>query len=240
MAELVHFLEHSLVLAKFLKLLNEKKLAFRAASSSFWETSCCSVSLPCWSSYKQEMFVGGSASPSSGFLGKVFLHKLLSSCPNMKEKSIYVLVRGQKELSAEKRFEKDILEDSLLFRGLLARNPEVRSKLRVHDSLYTFNGTFQVVEGDIAKSKLGMSPDDYEEVRTMCTTIIHMAATTNFNENLRRSVQLNVHGVCILGSCLISCVFNSQILSLLEGSQPSCFLLVSRILILGSPEGFWI
>lgn len=40
-----------------------------------------------------------------------------------------------------------------------------------------------------------MSPDDYEEVCNKCTTIIHMAATTNFNENLRKSVQLNVHGV---------------------------------------------
>jgi hypothetical protein len=64
-------------------------------------------------------------------LGKVLLYKLLTSCPGLKEGSLYVLVRGQKELSAEKRFEKDILEDSLLFKGLLARCPEMRSKIKV-------------------------------------------------------------------------------------------------------------
>jgi len=51
----------------------------------------------------------------TGFLGKVFLYKLLSTCPNIKDKGIYVLVRGKKEMTAEARFEKDILTTSLLF-----------------------------------------------------------------------------------------------------------------------------
>eukprot|EP01126_Amoeba_proteus_P029801 TRINITY_DN2943_c0_g1_i13.p1 TRINITY_DN2943_c0_g1~~TRINITY_DN2943_c0_g1_i13.p1 ORF type:complete len:483 (-),score=78.56 TRINITY_DN2943_c0_g1_i13:83-1531(-) len=125
----------------------------------------------------QKFFITGS----TGFLGKVFLHKLLMSCPGLKEKSVYLLVRGQKELSAEKRFEKDIFEDCLLFQGLLTKYPQFRSKIRV-------------IEGDISKSKLGMSTEDYTEVVNECTLLVHMAATTNFNENLRRSVILNIHG----------------------------------------------
>jgi fatty acyl-CoA reductase len=59
----------------------------------------------------QTFFVTGV----TGFLGKVLLYKLLTTCPNIKDKSIYVLVRGKKELSAENRFEQDILSTSLLF-----------------------------------------------------------------------------------------------------------------------------
>lgn len=43
--------------------------------------------------------------------------------------------------------------------------------------------------------KLGLSQEDYEEICERCTIFIHMAATVNFNENLRKSVELNVFGV---------------------------------------------
>lgn len=55
--------------------------------------------------------------------------------------------------------------------------------------------TLQVVDGDIAKSKLGLSPQDYQEICENVTCIIHMAATTNFNENLRLAFEINVMGV---------------------------------------------
>jgi len=125
----------------------------------------------------QTFFVTGV----TGFLGKIFLHKLLASCPNIKDKSIYVLVRGKKELSAEARFEKDILEASLLYHPATVVGQRARQKIKV-------------IEGDIAKSKLGMSAADYQEITEKCTALIHLAATTNFNENLRLSVELNVLG----------------------------------------------
>jgi hypothetical protein len=43
-----------------------------------------------------------------------------------------------------------------------------------------------------------MSESDYIEVSQKATLFIHMAATTNFNENLRLSIELNVLGVCEL------------------------------------------
>jgi len=59
---------------------------------------------------KQTILVTGI----TGFLGKVFLVKLLESCPKLRENSLYVLVRGKKELSAEDRFNRDICEESLI------------------------------------------------------------------------------------------------------------------------------
>jgi fatty acyl-CoA reductase len=43
--------------------------------------------------------------------------------------------------------------------------------------------------------KLGLSQEDTDEITERCTMFIHMAATVNFNENLRKSVELNVFGL---------------------------------------------
>lgn len=76
---------------------------------------------------------------SLGFLGKVLLYKLLKECPGIQE--IYCLVRGKKELSAPARFQKEVLETSILFSGKIGKLAKQKVK---------------VVDGDIAKSKLGM------------------------------------------------------------------------------------
>lgn len=124
----------------------------------------------------QTFFITGT----TGFLGKVLLAKLITTC-KLREKSIYVLVRGKKELSAEERFSKDLLDGSAVFRHLLTTHPHARN-------------LFRVVDGDIAKSKLGLSPQDYQEICENVSCIIHMAATTNFNENLRLAFDINVMG----------------------------------------------
>jgi len=108
----------------------------------------------------------------TGFLGKVLLAKLVTACKNLKEQSIYVLVRGKKELSASDRFDKDMFTDSYVFIQLLKERPELRKYVKV-------------IDGDISKSKLGMTPTDYEYVSNHVTCILHMAATTTFTENLR-------------------------------------------------------
>eukprot|EP01125_Pyxidicula_operculata_P022755 TRINITY_DN9554_c0_g1_i1.p1 TRINITY_DN9554_c0_g1~~TRINITY_DN9554_c0_g1_i1.p1 ORF type:complete len:466 (+),score=37.36 TRINITY_DN9554_c0_g1_i1:56-1453(+) len=126
---------------------------------------------------KQTIFITGA----TGFLGKVFLAKLFLTCPNLREKSIYVLVRGKKELSAQERFEKDMFEDSVVLKKLVKEKPHIRNLIRV-------------VDGDVGKSKLGLSPADYDEVIKNITCIFHMAATTSFTENLRLAFEINVMG----------------------------------------------
>lgn len=118
-------------------------------------------------------------SGSTGFLGKLFLHKLLTSVPNLPDNSIYVIVRGKSDQTAQKRFEDLIFNKCLLFKGRLA---QMKSKIKV-------------IEGDMSERRLGMSKENYEEICERVTMIFHMAATVNFNENLRKAVELNVFGV---------------------------------------------
>jgi len=125
----------------------------------------------------QTLFITGI----TGFLGKVLLVKLITSCHNLKENSICVLIRGKKELSASDRFEKDIFHESFIMRQLLKERPEARKYMKV-------------IDGDVAKSKLGMTPTDYDYVANNATCILHMAATTNFTENLRNAFEINILG----------------------------------------------
>jgi len=117
----------------------------------------------------------------TGYLGKVLLVKLLSVCRNLPDNSICVLVRGKKELSASDRFDKDLFNESYIFKQLLKDRPDARKAIKV-------------IDGDVSKSKLGMTPTDYEWVSNNVTSIIHMAATTNFNENLRLAFEINILG----------------------------------------------
>lgn len=126
---------------------------------------------------QQTFFITGS----TGFLGKVLLAKLFTVCPDLKEGSVYVLVRGKKEMVAKDRFVKDVFSDSIIFQDLLKRNPNIPKAIKV-------------VDGDVSKSKLGLSPSDYEEICNNATCILHMAATTNFTENLRLAFEINVMG----------------------------------------------
>jgi fatty acyl-CoA reductase len=126
---------------------------------------------------KQTFFVTGI----TGFLGKVLLIRLLTECKNLQEKSIIVLVRGKKELSAVDRFEKDIIQESIIFKSFIHSHPQVKKY-------------FKVIEGDVSKSKLGLTPTDYEYVVNNTTCILHLAATTSFTENLKLAFETNVLG----------------------------------------------
>jgi hypothetical protein len=83
-----------------------------------------------------------------GFLGKVVLHKILTSCPNLGANSIYVLVRGtlrmidslviylayvagKKNMNSEERFNEDVFHKSPLFAHMGA----LRHKIKVGLSL---------------------------------------------------------------------------------------------------------
>jgi fatty acyl-CoA reductase len=136
----------------------------------------------------QIFFITGS----TGFLGKVLLIKILTECKSLQENSIIVLVRGKKELSAADRFEKDLFQESHIFKQFLQTRPDVKKY-------------FKVVDGDVAKSKLGLTPTDYDYVSKHATCILHMAATTSFTENLRLAFDINVLGtqrvVALAKSC---------------------------------------
>lgn len=122
---------------------------------------------------KQIFFLTGV----TGFLGKVVLHKILTTCPNLGANSIYVLVRGKKNMNSEERFNEDVFHKSPLFTHMAA----LRHKIKV-------------VEGDISKNKLGLTSEAYNEIAENCSIIIHMAATVSFNEKLLSALELNTFG----------------------------------------------
>lgn len=126
--------------------------------------------------YEKQIFL---LSGVTGFLGKIFLHKLLTTFPNLPDNSIYVVVRGKNDKSAEERFTQVVFDECLLFQGNVSG---LRSKIKV-------------IDGDMSERRLGMKEKDYSELCERVTMIFHMAATVNFNENLRNAIELNTFGV---------------------------------------------
>ncbi len=120
----------------------------------------------------------------TGFLGKVLLAKLLTACgERLAARSIYVLVRGKKEQGPRERFEAEVLSNSLMFAPLVQRL-----------GLARLRDTIAVLDGDIAKSRLGLADAAYAELTARVTLVLHLAATVNFNERLRFAVDINVLG----------------------------------------------
>jgi fatty acyl-CoA reductase len=119
----------------------------------------------------------------TGFVGKVFLWKLLKEFPDME--SIIVLIRTKKGQKPLDRMQQQVLS-SQCFEPLKKQLGEEEWKRR--------SGKCIAVAGDIMEDKLGMSDADYQMVCDKTNFIVHMAATVNFDERLDVSVQMNVLG----------------------------------------------
>jgi len=111
------------------------------------------------------------------FMGKVLLHKLLDSCPTLE--SIYVLIRPKRDVLPHVRLDK--LYDGPLFKNLKETNAS------------SFKKVFAIA-GDITLPRLGMSNDDFDMVIEKTSVVFHSAATVRFDEELRKSVAMNVEG----------------------------------------------
>ncbi|XP_072938820.1 putative fatty acyl-CoA reductase CG5065 [Epargyreus clarus] len=126
-----------------------------------------------------EAYAGRSIfmSGATGFLGKVFVEKILYSCPKISK--IYVLVREKKNISADDRIRKML--ELPIFNRLRNERPEDMKKIIP-------------VQGDIAFSKLGLKPEDEEMLIKTVSMVFHFAATIKFNEPLQTAFTINVKG----------------------------------------------
>jgi len=122
----------------------------------------------------QTIFITGV----TGFLGKVMLWKMLKEAGDGVK--IYAMVRPSKDSSPQKRL--DDLWSAKIFDELLAAQPHLKDRV-------------VAVEGDIIKDGFGISNEDQEKLENEVTVVIHSAATTKFNENLKLAVEMNVLGV---------------------------------------------
>lgn len=117
----------------------------------------------------------------TGFIGKVWLANTLLDLPEIGR--IYLLVRRQKSISAQNRFEK-LVEESPVFDPLYQRYGDRFTEL--------LNEKIEVVEGDVTKPGLGLDSETTEFLRGRLDLIINSSGLTDFNPDLRDALATNV------------------------------------------------
>jgi len=118
----------------------------------------------------RKLFVTGA----TGFMGKVLIHKLLTSSPDIG--GIYVLIRPKRGQEPKERL-KAVLE-AAIFEGM---DKELLDKV-------------VALAGDITSPKLGLSEEDESRLVREVSVVFHSAATVKFDEDLSKSVTMNIQG----------------------------------------------
>ncbi|XP_071649873.1 fatty acyl-CoA reductase 1-like [Temnothorax longispinosus] len=132
----------------------------------------------------QSIFLTGP----TGFLGKVFIEKVLRSCPDVRE--IFLLMRPKKGLSINERLEKIL--NLQLFDKLREERPSNFKKLIP-------------ISGDVSEKGLGLSAVDKQILVERVTIVIHAAASVRFNDTLKYAIFANTRAtrdICILAQSM--------------------------------------
>jgi len=121
----------------------------------------------------RSIFITGA----TGFMGKVLVEKLLRST-NVKK--LYLLIRPKRGVQTVKRLEE--LLASRMFQSLRETQPALLNKV-------------EAICGDITDPGLGISPQDEALLVDEVSVVFHSAATVKFDEELKKSVSMNVKAV---------------------------------------------
>lgn len=111
----------------------------------------------------------------TGFLGKILLNKLFTSCPGIE--NIYILIRKKNNKDVHTRAE-EIFNDPI-FNVMKKVAPKFRHQ-------------FQGIAGDCLLPDLGLSREDRKLLIQRVNIVFHMAATVRFDEKLKIAMQINV------------------------------------------------
>ncbi|KAJ8721245.1 hypothetical protein PYW07_002020 [Mythimna separata] len=130
-----------------------------------------------------EFYAGKSVfiTGGTGFLGKVFIEKLLYGCPDIDK--IYMLIREKKGLSISERITQFF--DNPLFDRLKEERPANLEKI-------------VLIPGDISIPNLGISKEHENILVENVSVIIHSAATVKLNEPLATAWKINVEGTRVI------------------------------------------
>uniref|UniRef100_A0A1Y1L3Z9 Fatty acyl-CoA reductase n=1 Tax=Photinus pyralis TaxID=7054 RepID=A0A1Y1L3Z9_PHOPY len=111
---------------------------------------------------------------ATGFLGKVFMEKLLRSCKSIG--NVYVLIRPGKNCTAEERLER-LLQAEVHF---------VTNPARFNDHLQVFENLrrtapeallkVKAIPGDVEQENLGLTRPDRETITERVEVVFHSAA----------------------------------------------------------------
>lgn len=122
----------------------------------------------------KSIFVTGA----TGFMGKILLEKLLSSCPGIQR--IYILARSKRGSGPHDRL-RSMLE-SPLYTRLRENSPNALKKV-------------VAIRGDVTEPNLGMSPEDEDMITKNVSVILHVAATVKFDDEMSNAIKMNVKGI---------------------------------------------
>lgn len=114
---------------------------------------------------------------ATGFMGKVLVEKLLRST---NVKTIYLLIRPKKGVQTELRL-KTLMESSVFDRIR-------KSSSDLMDKVIAING-------DITEENFGLDEDSQKLLAENVSIVFHSAATVRFDEDLTKSVSMNIKAV---------------------------------------------
>jgi alcohol-forming fatty acyl-CoA reductase len=132
----------------------------------------------------QSIFLTGA----TGCLGKMYIEKILRSCPDIRE--IFLLIRPKGGLNVNERLEKIL--NLPLFERLRDERPSIFEKLIP-------------ICGNNIEKELGLSATDRKMLIERVSIIIHGAASVKFNNTLKYSIFTNLRStrdICILAQSM--------------------------------------
>lgn len=117
---------------------------------------------------------------TTGFIGKVYLEKLLRTCPELGG-ALVIVRRNARYATARERFEAEVLTSSL-FDDLRQQHPEALQKIRV-------------IDGELTETNLGLSADAFAALGQEIDLIVNCAASVNFREELDKALEINTESL---------------------------------------------
>lgn len=157
---------------------------------------------------KQVLLIG-----VTGFIGKVWLVKLLTDLPEIGR--LYVLIRPRRNASALQRFER-IVSESPVFEGLHRKYGEALPQFLAE--------RIEVVEGDVSQPGLGLDAACRTRLAAQLDLVVNSAGLTDFNPDLRDALETNVAGV-------------AHLLEFVRGCDHAALLHLSTCYVVGHRDG---
>src|SRR5580692_3825917 len=131
---------------------------------------------------------------ATGFIGKVWLANLLTDLPDIGR--IYLLVRHNRANTSLQRLQR-VIEESPVF-----EKPAERHGGKFAEFL---TERIEVVDGDVSKPNLGLSPQDQQKLCRTLDVIVNSSGLTDFNPDLRDALAVNVRSTAYVLDFLREC-----------------------------------
>jgi long-chain acyl-CoA synthetase len=149
----------------------------------------------------------------TGFIGKVWLEHVLSGVPDVGK--IFLLVRRQRNSTAERRFEK-IVESSPVFDRIEQRYGKNFNRFLAEK--------IEVIAGDVSLPRLGLSDKSWQRLLRVVDLVVNSSGLTDFNPDLREALASNVEPA-------------AHLINFLQASDHAALLHLSTCYVVGGRDG---